>query len=590
MFFINRVIFIIYLAVSYSFLVLNGAIKAQGIEFLDHSDALGVHHTFGASTSGGVSFVDFDGDGWDDLSFATAQGLQPSFFINRQTHFEELDFGLDHVFETKSILWADIDNDGDKDLFLSAWNGVNRLYEQTDYLQFKEITLSGNLPLELSRSYGCVWGDYNRDGYLDLLCTFRSIPGTNSKNKNRLFQNLKNNTFVEVTDSIMCADEGRLPFCNAFFDYNRDQWPDIYIANDRDSRNTLLTFDGVTYTDYSIESGAGVEMDGMNVAVADVDNDGLDDIYITNIAEGNVLLHCERMDTTYQFINEAKQRNVEFFAASWGANFADFNNDGWQDIYVSGAEIGKDTASSAVYVNNGNGYFTDWINYIPGDTVKSYANAIGDWNNDGRVDIAVNNSGGFPSKLYTNFTDNGKYFKLKLEGVVSNRQAVGCRIEVWADSLYQNIFTFCGNAFLGQNSDNMTIGIADYDSVDSCKVTWPSGHIDRFENIMAGNHYFFIEGESTKGEINIDPDLEKDTSVVISVKEQNEPFPFTLLGKNLRFMDVCDDVSIYNSVGSCVFSGTEVNEIDMSYFPACVYFGVVNYRGKLQTFRFFLPE
>ncbi len=479
---------------------------AQSYEYNDVASDVGINHTYFLNNSGGgSSFHDFDMDGKDDITLATGEGELIHFYRNTGNDFERVDLGIDNVAQAKSVIWVDYDNDGDKDFYVAEFDGYNKLYNNDGQMNFSDETINSGLPIDSVRSFGAIWGDYNRDGHLDLYYTARNSGVSATGHMNRLFKNNGDGTFVEKTYYSSADDTGRLPFCAAFFDYNKDNWPDIYIANDRNKRNTLLKNNTGKYEDVSEACNANLEIDAMNVAIADIDNNGLQDIYVTNTAAGSALLTCSTDSNEFIFEEEAGERGVGFYGIGWGANFLDANNDGWQDLYVSGMLIGSDVISSELYINDKSGLFDVETDGFVGDTVRSFTNAIGDWNNDGVADIIVNNSELFKSQLWSSSGGEKNWIKIGLQGVISNRDAIGTTVELFYENEYQFHYTHCGIGFMGQNSSNLLVGLGDISQIDSIKLLWPTGHIDIITDIPTNQKITIIEGQSTDGNINVDP-------------------------------------------------------------------------------------
>jgi len=212
------------------------------IHYFDAANQAGIIHQYlMGAPGGGISCVDFDGDGWDDITLATEDGAFISFYKNQgDGTFQLLSPLVDHVEESKHVLWVDFDNDADLDLYVTTYEGSNRLYQNVGNLVFEDITIEAGFPIDSLRHFGASWGDYDRDGWLDLYYTERATLTSGTTNKNRLFKNDTDGTFTEVSFSANVMDESRLPFCAAFFDYDNDKWPDLYIANDKIHPNTLL--------------------------------------------------------------------------------------------------------------------------------------------------------------------------------------------------------------------------------------------------------------------------------------------------------------------------------------------------------------
>lgn len=485
----------------------------------------GIDHLYRVpGIAGGVSFCDFDRDGWDDITLASEDGQPIAIYRNDRGRFQKLPVPIDHREEVKQLLWVDYDNDGDKDLYLATYGGANRLYENTgglEGLRLKDITQTAGLPLEDHRTYGAAWGDYNRDGWLDLYYGERKVPPGSATNENRLFRNNTDGTFTEVTASTRTRDPGKIPFCSAFLDYNKDGWPDLYTANDKRSGNTLLenqgdpSRTGVTFNDVSFITHSDLKMDAMCVAVGDYDNDSWPDIYITNLPPGNALLR-NTTASTKGFEEKALATGVGMFGIGWGANFLDADNDGDLDLYVSANPLGIDTVTSKLYLNTGNGNFREVAAGFAGDTVSSYSNAVGDFNQDGYPDIVVQNDQDAKTQLWQNSGGTHHWLKIELEGVLSNRDAVGSTIELFADDSYQMRYTHCGIGFMAQNSTTEIFGVGGHELVDSVRITWPTGHVDRLANIGVDQKLYIKEGSTTNGQIYVDPQIE-----IIPVGTQN---------------------------------------------------------------------
>lgn len=470
------------------------------------------HHLLEQTIGGGVSVYDFNKDGLDDLTLATDKGRKLGFYINTGSNFEPIPPLVDNEEQAKQILWADYDNDGDADLFVVGYWGYNHLYRNDGNLIFVDVTIDAQLPLEVQEGYGACWGDYNRDGWLDLLCNFRTYAGQ-ERGGNRLFKNNANGTFTEVTLEAKVGNENRMPFASTFFDYNNDQWPDIYTANDKLTLNTL--YENVrngTFWDASDATGAGVRMNAMCSNTADMNNDGWADIYITNTPVGSkCLVNSGPQESIFDitFEDHAVELGISYEGGTgWASNYFDADNDGDFDLYLSGNGIDPIVKGIHFYENIDLQYFEVRKEGFEKDTTSSFTNAIGDFNQDGRLDILVQNSPPFSFYLWENRTDNNhNWLKLRLEGIVSNRDAIGTRIECYALDLYQYQFTHCGFGFLGQNSNVHHFGLNGSAMVDSLIITWSSGHIDRFYNIEPNQIINIIEGQTTNGQINIDKGL-----------------------------------------------------------------------------------
>lgn len=447
----------------------------------------------------GVSAIDFNDDGWDDLTMTTGINRDLLFYLNNgDGTFTKIPPLVSNTTDTRMPLWGDIDNDGDKDLFVTSFSGADRLYENLGGLQFEDITEEAGLQInEACRTFGAAFGDYNRDGYLDLYVT----PRESKDFPNLLYRNNGDNTFTEVGWETQAHDNFQLTHQAIFADYNNDGEQDIYVANDRAYANSMYLHNGQgAYEDISEESGTGIVVCAMNVGTGDFNHDGYMDIMVTNNAStgGNVFLR-NNGDLTFSDITSTVDVNDNYFC--WGANFFDFDNDRDLDLYVS-SQIPKPIAPNLLYMNM---YYPAGIEDFnkpypvgfPGDTVASYSNAILDFNNDGKLDIVVPNNQSYPIQFWKNQVSNvNKYLIFTLEGVISNRDGVGTTIEVYAGNDYLKRYMFYGDAYLCQNMDKLHFGLGNKTMADSVVVTWLSGIQDRYYNVEANQTIHLVENAS----------------------------------------------------------------------------------------------
>ncbi len=459
--------------------------------FRDVADSLNINHGFGYGTSGGgVSFYDFDHDGWDDLTFATEAGQPIQFYKNNQGNFERV-YPIENLFETKQVLWVDYDNDGDADLFVTSFS-KNLLYENNGQFVFEDVTEKVKLPMSEETTHGAMWGDYNRDGWLDLYVTDRKI-GTDFKNvSNHMYMSIGGEYFMDVSVRTNTADSAKAPFCSAFLDINNNGWQDIYTAQDRYLKNTLLkNLGNETYSHLGAMSNTNLAMNAMCVAVGDYNNDEWQDIYVSNSPEGNALFKNNGDET---FTEVASESGVGFYQIGWSSSFFDYDNDGLLDLYACSMN-GK----NQLYRN------IDKINFesinstgLKKDTVTSFSNAVGEINNDGYPDFVVNNANIFKSTLWLNSGDFGNnWIKISLEGIYSNRDGIGTRIVAYCGDDKYSRYTHCGIGYLAQNSQHELIGINKHTNIDSLKIYWPSGLVDQFYNPPINAKLSIVEGQKS---------------------------------------------------------------------------------------------
>ena len=544
------------------------------VHYSNVANAVGIQHSYVGILGGGVSFADFDNDGLDDITIATGGGEKSHFYKNNGNGFTKIIAPVPDTGQAKQILWVDFDNDGDYDLYVANYGSANRLYENTGQLIFEDITENAGLPINNYNTYGACFGDIDRDGWLDLYYCDR-IPFMTSENRHYLFKNNADGTFTDITEVSQTKDGGKVPFCSAFIDYNNDKWPDIYTAHDKVTiPNVLLENNGNgTFADVSIASNSDMKMDAMCVNPGDYNNDGRIDIYITNTPNGgSALLHNIGPGGGGQvkFGNAAIFAGVNFPGRTgWGSVFLDADNDSDMDLYVTAADYGDIAQSNTFYLNNGNNTFSEPDAGFEGDTTITYNASIGDFNDDGFPDIIVLNQAPFSTQLWKNIGGDNNWIKIKLQGVLSNRDAIGSKIEIYSGGQYQMRYTLCGNGFLGQNSLTEIIGLKNNTKADSIVVTWPTGHVDRLFDIYNGERLTVIEGSSTNGEIHVDDDVELALPPTNAVGEIRET-PFYIYPNptsDLLYIKTTGNTILHyfllNQNGQILYS-TQHHSVDMS--------------------------
>ncbi|RZW55651.1 MAG: T9SS type A sorting domain-containing protein [Flavobacteriaceae bacterium] len=516
------------------------------IAFADRATALGMSHSAGTTFLGnGISFFDYNNDGWDDVTMCSETGTALKFFKNvNGTFVEEVLITPAITYNTKQVNWVDIDNDGDKDLFVTSDTDGNRLFENTGSMTLVDITTTAGIPTGNLYTYGASWGDYNNDGFLDVYISNRDEVGFSTPNY--LYRNNGDHTFTDVSTTVGLNTDAHSSFCSAFFDMDNDGDQDLFVANDRNIYPNFLyknNGDG-TFTDISASSGAGIYMDAMSATIGDYNHDGWMDIYITNTFEGNVFLRNNGNET---FQDVATSTGTEFNAIGWGSLFFDAENDMDLDIYVSGKLDGNPSLIPyAFYENHNDGTFSEPSpTGFESDNSSSYANATGDFNNDGLFDIVVSNDFDDNMFLWENqTTTTNNYLKIKLEGTVSNRDGIGSVIEIGIGANKQYRYTLCGEGYLSQNSSNEIFGLGSHTMVDYIKVTWLSGIVDYFYNVNANQLFNITEGNGTlsilnypKSGLKIYPNPAENMLNIKSPERINSVEIFNSLGQNLGDFD-----------------------------------------------------
>lgn len=522
----------------FSFIFLLSYSTFSQVTYSDKASELGINLSPSFSTVlGGVSFFDFDNDGYDDLTFASKGDIPVKFFKNNNGTFQEIDFGLNITGHSKQVIWVDFDNDGDNDLFVARIDASNKLYQNNGSFQFTDITNASGLSTNNEVTYGATFGDYNNDGYLDL---FVSNKDDNFVIPNKLYKNNGNGTFTDVSVQAGISSVGHLSFCATFFDYNNDNNMDIYISNDRYANKNILyknNGDG-TFSDVSDSSGAGVAANAMSTTIADFNADGYFDIYVTNTVEGNFLLKNNGDGT---FSDVAQSTGTVFNTISWGALFFDAENDADLDLYVSSmmTDTNSGMLTSGFFLCDTNGDYS-----IPNDAgfqsdaYVSFSSSIGDVNNDGLTDFVVINRAPDNNSLWVNQTSNSNnWIKIQLEGDTSNKNGIGNLIEVRANGRSQFKQTKMGEGYLGQNSASNIFGLSSATNIEYIKITWSStGVTDTFENITPNRKITIKENTGVLSTT----DISLSTINVFPNPSNEGIYQLTLPFQNLSYVEVFD--------------------------------------------------
>ena len=485
-------------------IILRGDIQSQ--TFVNVAPQQNIHEFYSPLfdlTGGGISFYDFDNDGWDDLTFLR-YNESIKFYRNNQGTFELIDLDIYDTGEAKHALWVDYDNDGQNDLFVTFFNGPVKLYKNLGDFNFIDFTQQAGLEGLLGANHSMSFGDYNIDGFLDLFVGRYSYEEDNSliSEKNALFKNNGDGTFSD--SHLSQIDVGiNQTLANTWIDYNKDGLPDLYVVTDRHyfNNNLFENLGGDNFVDVAPSTGSIADnTDGMTSTVGDFDNDGDLDIFITNIGiEDSCRLLVNNNNSN--FIESAALYNVANMQSTWGASWIDADNDGNLDLmFVS--QFDTPDPRNYLYMNqNGNGFVESPQNFQSNAVADSRGIANGDINNDGKTDCVVGNTLEYDSFLWQNTGSEGNFIKLTLHGTISNKMAIGSWIAIYAGGKCYSHYTMCGENYLGQNSQHLIFGLGQANIIESIIVKYTSGIIDKYYNINVNQAYHFYEGEIYQNQI-----------------------------------------------------------------------------------------
>lgn len=508
-------------------------------------------------TGSGVALIDYNNDGLQDIFLvnettleAFPQGKEPTNRLYRNDRggsFTDVTASgnLMRSGWGQGVCAGDYNNDGNTDLLVTYY-GQNVLYRNTGRAAFEDVTEKAGLLQKPARwGAGCSFLDYDRDGDLDLFvanyvdfditktpakgssdfCKWKNIPvmcGPRGlpAGANLLYRNEGDGTFVDVSrKSGVAGPKGHYAFTPLVLDYDNDGWPDIYVACDSTPNILYHNERNGTFTDVALLSGTafnedGQEQAGMGVAAADYDGDGYFDIVKTNFCDDTSTLYRNNRDGSFTDATYPSRLGVNTQFLGWGTGFFDFDNDGWKDIFIVNGHVypeveghGFDCSykqEKLVYWNLRNGTFHD-ISGSAGPGISERRNsrgaAVGDLDNDGSLEIVVNNMNDAPS-LLKNSGEKKNWIILQMAGRQSNRSGIGARVTVITEKRKQIDEVRSGGSYISQNDLRLHFGIGDAVKVERIEVAWPSDRKEAFLDVKANQVVVLEEG---KGQTVIKP-------------------------------------------------------------------------------------
>ena len=495
------------------------------------------------SMSGGVALFDYDNDGYLDIYFVNSLTVDlvkskktrsVLYHNNGDGTFSDVTdkAGVGDIGWGMGVAVGDYNNDGFDDIYVTCL-GPNHLLRNNGNGTFTDVTQKAGVG-DPRWSTGAAFVDYDNDGKLDIFvsnyvdfdvnnlpefgkgrtCQFKGIPvqcgprGLKGAG-DTLYHNNGDGTFTDVSKKAGVSDpDGYYGLGVIASDFDGDGLVDIFVANDS-TPNFLYHNNGDgTFKDIGFSSGTAVNENGseqgsMGVTLGDYDHDGRLDLFITNFDDDyNTLYHNDGKGSFTDVSYAAKVAAVSLPYVGWGAWFFDYDNDGWVDLLVVNGHVYPQLPTyrqrNFVHHNNRDGTFAEVGEQLGAPFTEKRTGrgaAFGDIDNDGDVDVVINNLDGPPQVLRNDGGNENNSILIKTIGVKSNRDGIGARVKIVSGDLTQIAEVYSGGSYLSQNDLRLHFGLEKRTKVDLIEVHWPSGMIDKIADAGANRIITIKEGQ-----------------------------------------------------------------------------------------------
>jgi hypothetical protein len=496
----------------------------------------------------GCAFLDYDNDGWMDvflLSGTRLEGAPPEatnrlYKNNRDGTFTDVTdkAGLRAVGWANGVCVGDYNNDGFEDIFCTYF-GQNRLYRNNGDGTFTDVTKQAGLWEDSPARWGagCAFVDYNRDGHLDLFvsnyvrfsfehapapgesstCNWKGIPVNCGPRglptgRHSLYRNNGDGTFTDVTKPAGIAGATETYGMTVVTaDFDEDGWPDIFVACDSTPSLLFMNNHDGTFREEGVMRGValsddGMEQAGMGVGIGDYDLDGHLDLFKTHFIGDTSGFYRNDGKGNFDEVTRLTKVGVETRFTCWGAGLVDLDNDGYPDVlFVTGSvypEVERKLPQypyktpRVLFRNLGNGTFEE-LESQAGDGISaphsSRGCAFGDFDNDGDMDVLIVNMNEPPTLLRNDLDPKQHWIKVKLEGVKSNRSAIGSRVLVHYGGKTQAQAVVSQSSYYSCNDSRLHFGLGTVTSVE-IDVYWPNGLHETYKGIASDQLVTLREG------------------------------------------------------------------------------------------------
>ncbi len=502
------------------------------VKYVEVTESAGIHFTHNNGATGnkflpetmgsGGAFFDYNNDGWLDiflpngmkLAGGGGRGVSALYRNNQDGTFTDVSRSVGLAIQAygMGVAAADYDNDGDMDLYVSGL-GPDHLYQNLGSGRFRDVTRASGLG---NPDFGtsCAFLDFDRDGLLDLFVAnyvdwsvdndiYCSLDGQNKSYctpepykgvSSRLYRNLGDGKFEDVTERANLLDNTNKGLGVLVFDYNKDAWPDIMLANDTQPNKLWENRGDGTFEEVGVLAGIAFSEDGlargaMGIDAGDYDRSGYMSVLIGNFS--NEMLSLYHNEQAGFFIDDAPTSTVgpaTLLSLTFGAFFFDFDLDGWLDIFTANGHVENDIglvqkrvsyAQPALLFRNLEGRrFKEFTLETGSDLAKpvvARGAAYGDYDNDGDLDILVTTCGSSPRLLRNDGGNTNRWLAVVLEGHKSNRNGIGSTVVVRSSHSVQRGYVKTGGSYCSQSQLRLTFGLGESTRVLSVEIAWPSG-------------------------------------------------------------------------------------------------------------------
>jgi hypothetical protein len=452
-----------------------------------------------------VAWGDYNNDGFDDILF-DGWSLWRN---NGDGTFSVMDYVVNlYRPGSRGGVWGDYDNDGYLDLYqMHGAEGDDVLFHNNWDGTFSDVTSqAGQISDKNLPSEGAAWGDYDRDGHLDLyVANYEWPPDSGNGTQDILYHNNGDGTFSNVTAKAGIGPEVECGRGVSWADYDDDLWPDIYVANYRLDPNFLWHNEGNgTFTNVApalgLDGDGGLGYYGHSIGAdwGDIDSDGDLDLFVANLAHPRYIAFSDiskiytnngPSDYTFQDV-QLQTRGITYEETASDPAFGDYNNDGSLDLYITSVYDGR---PSYLYMNDGTGRFSDVTASTETMTYNGWGAAWSDYNNDGTLDLIVGSGNASQFKLFQNTGNSNHWFRAELKGTTSNSFGIGARIELEYNTTKMIREVQAGTGTTSENHIGAHFGLGSWNGQVDVTIKWPSGILQTVRGLDVDQVRTFIE-------------------------------------------------------------------------------------------------